>query len=755
MLPISQTVSPFLKALQSGASIGVTTDGMWYEKGIIRRIVDIFKGIFFGYDESYENAKNLAASLTSVTKVTSDQIRGLSQPATWNPEALATVVQAVKATLQRKVKKEEEQIEALKIKRDALKTSLPASSPRTPIVELNKKICNPESWGYRFAAANLDRACLMHRYLGMDQRAIDATTAEREDIDWLRGELLAWQKEQFPHVEYLSEDGSGDFSEALLEQCPTFDDFYQRVQASPSLLTQCASQSTSIPKDADLSSPNVKRHLRATFLSWQKNHAVKEKIRHCCRYTGFIAAARSNRALLDMCFQSVFKSMPDEFTNAIDIFLQAPQIQEQLRKTFLDKRIREVANRGLRFVQYAQEAQGKPIKGVHLLIDGEYQPITDETAQVRVARGVNKTVAQVFEEFEAQNFRFIELEYLQDTGITQFDGRLLKFDMDKPEWWKELPVIKRMTREQIEDAYDVNFQEGHAFFAIRASRTTPDLNGADNHGWSDLLIPLPDGTFNCLSLGKFSNWFPVTLMETFNHVFHTHEANVTVLDTNSFMSSRDRTAVPLPPITKEQFPEIMKNLKEEFLRSRRGELIFQAQGDNCASWVRHFIQRNWPGLDIEPYQTPFQDLTLPTIFMPLIWTRNFFPNDAMWHWFRRSFCSLFGALSYHQMPQSAGEPRKIRLLDNHDWSRGILQIPSRLWIERDRVLARVNDYMQGQLAARGIKQQAPIEALAHCPVHLDGHHDLHQSEHHQARFPACHPLSAPIIAPVAQSACYQ
>ena len=151
----------------------------------------------------------------------------------------------------------------------------------------------------------------------------------------------------------------------------------------------------------------------------------------------------------------------------------------------------------------------------------------------------------------------------------------------------------------------------------------------------------------------------------------------------------------------------MNSLKEELLRSRRGELIFQAQGDNCASWVRHFIQRNWPGLDIEPYQTPFQDLILPTIFMPLIWTRDLFPNDAAWHWFRRTFCSMFGALSYHDLPGGG----QVRLLDNHDWGRGILQIPSRLWIERERVLARIRDYMEARAGAP-VAQQPSAEAVA-------------------------------------------
>ncbi len=707
MNPIAATVPRFLHALDAGESIGITTDGHWYQKGCIQRIVDSVRG-FFGYDAACENAKNLALAITSQAKVSSDQLRGIGQPVTWNADDLAMVIAAVKATLQDKVGREEQQLQAIRIQRNSLKASLPRHALSTPLVELNKKIFTTESWSCRSATANLDRAFLMYQYLGIDQHVIGATESRQEDIAFLTSELRFWQQHQFPYVEYLASEEDELFQEGLLKQCPTFDAFFQHLHENPSLLDRCLSSPPETQHAADLSKSAIKRYLRKTYLTWCKHHSIKEKIRHCCRYRMFIDAARNNRALLDICFQSVFKSMPDEFINAIDVFIQAPYIQEQLRKTFLDKRIRDIANRGLQFVQYGMNAQGRPVKDVRLLVDGEYQSITDPTAQLRIAQGVHTTVAQMFEEFEAQNFRFIEMEYLQDTGVTAFDGRLFTLDFDKPAWWNSLPVIRRMTREQIEDTYDVDFQEGYALFAIKASRTTPDLNGDGNHGWADILIPLSDGTFNCLSLGKFSNWFPVTLAETFHHVFHTHEANVTVLDTNSFMSSRDRTALALPPITKEHFELVMNNLKEEFLRSRRGELIFQAQGDNCASWVRHFIQRSWPGLDIEPYQTPFQDLILPTLFMPLIWSRSFFPNDATWHWFRRAFCSFFGALSYHEVPNGP----KIRLLDNHDWRRGILQIPSRLWVERERVLARINAYMQGQAAASAFHYPSAAEAAA-------------------------------------------
>jgi hypothetical protein len=716
MNSISQTVTPFLKAIKTGEPISITPDGCWFKKGIVRRVLDLFRQVFFGYDPSLENAKNLVSSISSAAKAAFKDKAGISRPTTWDPDDLKKVVESVKSTLRKNVDNEEKQIQALVTKRDILKASPVTPSLSTVIAELNRKISTPESWSYRATAANLDRAYLMNRYLGIDQRNIDFSATQPEDEAWVEQELLLWQKDRFPYVEYLVEEQNEPLRH-MIRSCRTAEEFSLAISQNLPLLDQCCEtqfhENSSVQPQAIkdfLSQNQTKRKLRKIFLQWKKHETILQKIHTCCCYPEFISAARQNRALLDMCFNTVFKSMPDECADAIAIFLQAPMIQEQLRKTFLDKRIREVANQGIRFVQYTEGHEGKPIKAVQLLIDGEYQSITDENSTIRVAKDVHTTVGKMFEEFVAQNVRFIEMEYLQDSGVTLFDGRRFKADLSKKEWWKELPVIKRMTREQIEDAYDTDFQKGEALFVIRASRTTPDLRGDGSHAWADLLVPLGDGTFNCLSIGKYSNWFPVGLLETFNFIFHTHEANVTVVDPNTFMSSRDRISVPLPPINKDQLEQIMEDLRKELIRSRNHELIFQAQGDNCALWIRHFIQRNWQGLSIEPYQIPVQDLIVPNFLMPIIWARHIFPTESAWQWFRIGFCSIFGAMSPHALPTSDGRSRNISLFNNEDWRRGLLQIPARLWMEKERILSTVNKYMKGQAAT--FRQPSSREQVA-------------------------------------------
>ena len=640
MQPIAQSVPAFLDALQSPGSIRITADGKWCRKGFLEKITESFRRKLFGYDGTIDNAKNLAKFLTTSSSIREAQAIGIAQGTGWKSNDLQAVISAVKGTLKTMAEKEERDISLLTKKRNTLLAALDLVLPQTPIIELNKRIFDPECWPYRMAVVNLDRAWMTFRYLGMDQRTIDVTEPKAEDLKWVEGELAAWQDQQFPCVKYVG----------------------------------------------------------------GTNHdKILEKIHHCCRYQEFIAAAREERALLDLLFKSAFKSLPDDFTHAIDVFLQVPSLQDQLRRTYLDKRIRDIANQGLQFEQRPETSSaGKPIKDVKLLIDGEYQSITNVNRMVRVAKGIQKTVAQVFDEFEAQNFRFTEMEYLQETGVTMFDGRLLTVDLEHntKEWWKQLPVIRKLTREQIEETYGVSFKEGYALFLIRASRSTPDLNAIDNHGWSNIIYPLEDGTFNVIAPGKFSDRFPVSTWEKFRFIFRTHRASLTLLDTNEFMSSRDRIAVPMPTIgTKEEFETIMEDLRKELIKSKNGELVFQFQGDNCASWVRQFMQHNWPELKIEPFLTPFQDVYVPFPIMPIISARQWLPNEWTWQHFRRIICSLLGAASGHTASDGKGGTRTVRLINNREWHTGILNLPARLWIEQGKIAKKVSEYT-GLLSAR-------------------------------------------------------
>jgi len=491
---------------------------------------------------------------------------------------------------------------------------------RTDLVEQTKRLSRPSSMGARAVCAQLDRAYLSHHYLGIPQQQIARTNPKEEDITWIRDELLKWQTHQFPSADFFTE---------------------------------------------------------------KERAGTESKIRRCSQFPKFIEACRENSALLELFFSATFYNLPADCDEGVDFFIQAPRIQKELQRLYIDKRIREVANTGLQVVDTAIDLHTKDFR---LLIDGEYQSIANPSEQVRIAKDITKSVKEVFKTFKEHDYGIANLEYLQN-GVTLFDSQLPDFDLSTRDWWKKLPIVQKVTRKELEVLYGTSFKEGEALLVLRASRTTPDLNANGSHSWMDIAVPLEDGTFNLLSVGKFAHTFPRTLLSTFLFVFKSHKATITIVDPNKFMSSRERISAPLTPLSKDQFDTLMATLAHDITRAREGRLVFQALGDNCATWILGVVKEICPNLDIKPFWIPYQDLVIPRIVMPIIHLQNSLPKGLQ-KLYRFAVSCLFGAASKLKVPLDNGKYKKVRLIDNEGWKKGH-EIPGQLFFTIEDTMTKI------------------------------------------------------------------
>ena len=403
------------------------------------------------------------------------------------------------------------------------------------------------------------------------------------------------------------------------------------------------------------------------------------EIYRACQYQDFISAARKNRALLELFLSSVFKNQSN-----IDVFIQAPEVQTELEKTFLYKRLQRSANGGLLLSQL-QNHEGKPIKDVTLRINNKQQSIIDPSSTVEIAEGIERTVSHVFKECKAQNSRFIDQEYLWRDGLTQFDGRLLEFDLNQEEWWTHLPAMfQPMTKEQISAAYGVSLEgdEKYALFVTRGSRTVPNMSIEDCHGWCNIIFPSNErGMYTVIAPGKYADWFPNSLREKGMHTFGTFRGQITLADFSEFISNRERISVPVSCLTKGEFLRAMGFLKTKLTDSREGNMVFQAQGDDCANFVQELSDHLWPG-KFNLFDLCFEELSLPATLRWILQLRPLFSTPQGWQRFRRGFCCLFGGMRGYRMRNGT----VVRLKDFQKWRDGFLAVPTALWRHRDRIL---------------------------------------------------------------------
>lgn len=504
----------------------------------------------------------------------------------------------------------------------------------TEIIKLNRKARDGDSWRARTAAATLKRSGIMHHYLNVPQSEINKTQVNSTHEKWLERRLKEWQKQTYPVIDYFSED---------------------------------------------------------------RKVGTLKKLERCCQYPEFIKAARENGALLDSFFNSLFRKMANDLPSAVDFYIQMPTLHKNFSRAFLDTRIAQVKTR-IPALQFSEEGvcpqTTRPIKDVKLLVHNELQSISVPDRLLTFSEKVKISVRDLFAKCEEQNYTFIDKEMFE-TGLEDFDPRLLNVDVTDKDWWKKLPVMERLSRAEIEKRYGVPFATGHALFALRASRTTPDRNVEDCHAWADLLVPLDDGTFNVLSIGKFSERFPLGFLETFLFIFRTHKGQVTISDFNKFYCHRDKVAVPFPPLTQEQFTTFMDKLKEDIQASKAGALIFQAQGDNCATYAEQLAMRLYPELSGKAYDISFENVVLPPPLMSLVEARHYFPNSEGWNTFRNIVCFLFGAWQSYEYKKQNGATTITSLLDNPIWRNGTMKLPAQLFEQKKEIMGTLwKDYEQ-------------------------------------------------------------
>ena len=510
-----------------------------------------------------------------------------------------------------------------KLKEETAKTFRSTVLSSTSSSQEKKRLSRPPPSGARAIVARLDRANLTNHYLGISQQKIEASVPQQEDINWVREKLLDWQVLQSPKEDFFCD---------------------------------------------------------------KSKEGTKNKIEHCCKYTKFIEACREDEALLEQLFYSAFYNLPADCNSAVDLFIQAPHIEKTLQRTFLDKRIKTVENQGLRFIGGSSERKGKDVQ---LLVNGIHQSIVDPERNLTIALNVTRKVKDIFKTFEEHVYKICDLEYLQD-GICLFDSQLPGFDFS-PGWWKRLPIVEKVTREEIERRYGNPdnktpiFKTGEAFVVLRASRTTPDFNVDGCHVWQDIALPLGDGNFNLLSVSKFATYFPRGLLEAFGFIFKTQKATITVVDSNKFMNSRERIAVPFPPLSQEKFESHMKNIACDIQKAHEGRLIFQAQGDNCTTWNKKVLKYTYDHFSITKFfKTEFSDLVLPNaIIMFLIRTQGFVPTQTLKKAYRLFLSTLFGASFGIPVPDKDGIITTKRLTQNRRWNKGFLLLPAALFNTAD------------------------------------------------------------------------
>ena len=409
-----------------------------------------------------------------------------------------------------------------------------------------------------------------------------------------------------------------------------------------------------------------------------------KKIEETCRYEGIVDLLKDDPVFRIEYFKFCwcnFKISKD----APHMACQFPQAVGRVSKGFLDKRAQRLNNSGIKFVETQGENRSK--KDLQILINGEYVSLLDEKKTITFSDKSTFTLGQILNSFAAKNDDMGEFEYLQK-GISHSTPKFPAVNLESGDWWKELPTYEILSKAELEKKFEefhISLKDDQGIIAVCGSKKYPDEKRVDdNHSYFLAAIPLGDGTYKILPFGKYAEVYPKGILETFFYTFQTKKATICYPDENEFLNNREHFFVP-HIAEKEHLRRWLEKVRLDLKLAREGAIIFQAQGNNCATWVQKTLDCAFNGIyqgkPIPRYfETEFINTTGPVPVNHIVYVLKLtadYVSKTISNTMRIVLGIICGALmEYEFIDPIARTKSSTSLWCNKNWRAGKFYLPS-------------------------------------------------------------------------------
>ncbi|SCA64162.1 hypothetical protein SCG7086_CI_00040 [Chlamydiales bacterium SCGC AG-110-P3] len=393
----------------------------------------------------------------------------------------------------------------------------------------------------------------------------------------------------------------------------------------------------------------------------------KAALQRACRYPKFAEQISRDSITRGKFFKWALRDGLD-----VDIFVQFPAVRKRLSSAFLDKRLGRLGQEHLKMTKTGS-------KDVTLSFEGKQVSILDENSSVTLSKGYQMTVKAAFDVFRNKNKDVGNLEWTKD-GITNWhvfkhgpwnpsSEKYESISFDKKDWWKQLPRFESISSEELQKRFGRTLKPGEHGMAAKGSRTTPDLNSLDAHGWLEVFIPNDSGTYDVLPIGKYATRFPASWKEYIGIAAATEPAGLQYPEENVYRTSRQHAGL-LKGLDSRQFDLLMENLGSDMKKAHNKGLVFQALGNNCAAWVQTVFQRVLGDKTPKLYDIVYHETELAGpasyVFAPF----KAIPNVPVKDFFLKGLFRLFGAAKGIQVQGDDGKSKFMSLSNSEFWKSG-------------------------------------------------------------------------------------
>lgn len=329
----------------------------------------------------------------------------------------------------------------------------------------------------------------------------------------------------------------------------------------------------------------------------------QRRLAEAAKYDAFVNLLDNSAELRETFFQWTIRDRVDA-----PLFIQFPALRERLEKAFLTSRIGRFGGNLARIQKVASESNGASRKIVTLPFEGKEINILDEQRAVTFRGNYRLTIKQVFAVFAAKLERVGDLEFFSN-GVGNWNAHLLgwwdadekeyhQVDVTKAAWWKELPILERLTKEEAQARYGDHLDGQQWNVGVNATRTTRTLNPDASHAFIEMVVPITGGDYAVFALGKFATTYAGSLFDSMKLFTATLHATVAYPDENIFYTHREHVRRNFA-VTAAEGMRYMESIRQDIIKARAGTFTYQIESENCAKWIQDKLEEHF-GADRVP-----------------------------------------------------------------------------------------------------------------------------------------------------------
>ncbi len=315
--------------------------------------------------------------------------------------------------------------------------------------------------------------------------------------------------------------------------------------------------------------------------------------------------------------------------------------------------------------------------------------VWDKNQKFQFPAGFEATLRDIYTAMRLKNKHWVKFMITEngfenwnraEWGPTDKRGVTRPIKLEKDNWFRQIPVIKRFSIEEAQRSYGPKLNGTNFGVSLRATRKNLDRNINRAHSFFELCIPDKKGRYFTPTPGKYTWVLPTSFLELLLLIGSTEDGVIVSHDPNDVYSWRQQTRYSVV-VNESVFLWFVEKIRQSIIESKKGNFPFSLIPESCSTWSQDLMNDLLEkiGRPRENFFTmPLLESDPKGLFGFLLYYSKFLPK-CIQKLILRFVILLFNPWRSKTVYDADGNPHKISVFGSRAWKELTFENPAHLF----------------------------------------------------------------------------